>query len=401
MENQAAVIMGRVESGWHSITTPRIRALVSRLSRQPKPFHLAMTTIGILAVAALDALVHPHFSFLDFYLVPIVYALWFLGANYALVFSCLGLAIPGAQDWMDSANPGGNSLAPYWNLLANLGLFGLIVWLLALLKDAMEHERAMERERAERELEIARQVQLRLLPAEAPAVSDLEAGFAYQAARAVGGDYYDFIPLGEGRLGLAVGDVSGKGLAAALLMATLQGLVRTGLPLCQGNLSEFMDQLNGTLYSLTDSNRYSTLFIGLYDSHTGRLEYVNAGHNSPFLLRDRGGRVERTPFQFDSGGAPLGLLPWSHYDTGLAVLSPGDLLIAFTDGVVDALDPNDEQFGEARLEECAARACREAPTEICAHVLDEIADFVRTAPQFDDIALMVLRPTGRAESARS
>ena len=214
-------------------------------------------------------------------------------------------------------------------------------------------------------------------------------------AAQVGGDYYDFIPLGAGRLGVAVGDVSGKGLAAALLMATLQGLIRTGLPLAKGNLSEFMNGLNHTLYDLTDSNRYSTLFIGVYDSGSGDLEYVNAGHNPPFLLRGRDGAMERTGFAFDAGGPPLGLLRNSRYGTGVAKLSPGDLLIVFTDGVVEAEDPDAGEFGESRLEECAAGACRRTPSEICATVLDAVGDFASTAPQFDDITMVVLRATGQ------
>lgn len=384
------------ESGCLNLTPPRVRTIFGRLALRSRTFHLAVTILGFLAIAGLDPLLDPSYTLLDFYLIPIVYALWFLGTDYALLISCASIITPGVQDWVESTHPGGHVLVPYWNLLSNLGLFGLVVWLLALLKDALEHDRRTERQRADREMDIARQVQLRLLPSEAPTIPGLEAGCAYKAARAVGGDYYDFVPLGNGRLGVAVGDVSGKGLAAALLMATLQGLIRTGLPLAQANLSEFMNGLNHTLYGLTDSNRYSTLFIGVYDSGTGTLEYVNAGHNSPFLLRRHGGgEMARTSFAFDSGGPPLGILPNSKYSTGHLSLSEGDLLIVYTDGVVEAEAPDDDQFGELRLEECAAGACQEAPAEICARVLNAVNTFTATAPQFDDITLVVLRATGQ------
>lgn len=309
--NVPAHAMHPVASGCLNITPPYVRTIIGRLALRPKTFHLAVTALGFLAIAGLDAVFDPSYTLLDFYLIPIVYALWFLGTDYALFLSCASIVTPGVQDWVESARPGGHALVPYWNLLSNLGLFGLVVWLLALLKDALEHDRRTERERADREMDIARQVQLRLLPSEAPTVPGLEAGCAYKAARAVGGDYYDFVPLGGGRLGVALGDVSGKGLAAALLMATLQGLIRTGLPLSHANLSNFMDGLNRTLYDLTDANRYSTLFIGIYDCDTGRLEYVNAGHNSPFVLRSHSGKLERCSLSFDTGGPPVGMLPQS------------------------------------------------------------------------------------------
>lgn len=396
-QQAAARIVGGLGTP-NDMNRPEMFAFVQRLSARPRAFHQSVTVVGFLLVTVVDWWFDPALSVLSLYLVPIIYALWFLGASYGQGLIGAALVSLAAQDIVETARFGRPVMIPYWNLLTNLGLFGVVVWIIALFKGAMEHDREMEAQRAQREMDVAREVQLRLLPVHVPFTGGVEVGFAYQAAQAVGGDYYDFFPLGEGRFGMAVGDVSGKGLAAALLMATLQGLIRTSFPHRPSELSAFMGNLNRTLYSLTDPNKYATLFFALYDCYSSELHYVNAGHNQPFLVQQADGSPRISGAQFAAGGPPVGLLPQAVYQTDSVTLAPGDLLIVYTDGVVDAENPKEEQFGEQRLKETLKDACGRPVAMVCGDVVEAVKGFASTAKQFDDITLVALRATAPSAS---
>ena len=218
----------------------------------------------------------------------------------------------------------------------------VIVTIVNALKSALEDEHEAERRGVQREFEIASEVQMRLLPSQAPDYPRLDFGFFYQPAREVGGDYYDFIPFSPERMGLAVGDASGKGLSSALLMASLQGLVRTNLAVRQGEVARFVTELNHSVYKLTASERYATLFFATVDVSSQTLHYVDAGHNPPLLFR--GGTAaalgQSTAESLEGGGPPVGIFAQSQYRSETVLLHDGDVLVAYTDGVVEALSPN-------------------------------------------------------------
>lgn len=221
----------------------------------------------------------------------------------------------------------------------------------------------------------------------------LEFGCFYKPAREVGGDYYDFIPFDSARLGLAVGDVSGKGLSSALLMASLQGLVRTNLAVRQGDVARFMTELNESYYKLTASNRYARLFFAIVDVSEQTLHYVNAGHNPPMLFRNAPsalhgrGAVEK----LEGGGPPVGIVAGSQYQSEHVALYEGDVLVVFTDGVADALNARKEDFGEERVADIVSSCVALGAAEICGRIADELQTFVADSPQWDDITLVVMK----------
>ena len=241
--------------------------------------------------------------------------------------------------------------------------------------------------RAAHELEIAKQVQARLFPQALPQVETLEyAGICIQA-REVGGDYYDFLQLPDGRLGIAVGDVSGKGVGAALMMASLEASLRA-LALVVQDPADLMGRVNTLMCQASASNRYATLFYAEYDPSRRRLSYVNAGHNPPMVLRNSVGscQVQR----LEVGGSVIGLFP-QKYQRGLFSHEPGDLIVLFTDGVSESMNVRDEEWGEERLIELA-KTCHGLPAlEGMSRILAAAQAFAAGAPQHDDMTLVVLR----------
>jgi len=204
-------------------------------------------------------------------------------------------------------------------------------------------ERLQAEQRAAHEMELARQVQARLLPAAGPPLAHLEYAGRCVQARAVGGDYYDFLDAGQGRLGLVLADVSGKGFPAALLVASLHAGLRSQAPAGR-DLAEQLQTVNRLLYEATEANRFATVFLGLFDDAGCRLRYVNCGHNPPLLLR-QDGTVERLL----PTAMVIGLVAdWSALTAEVA-LCPGDVLAIYSDGITEATDAGGEEFGEERL----------------------------------------------------
>jgi sigma-B regulation protein RsbU (phosphoserine phosphatase) len=245
------------------------------------------------------------------------------------------------------------------------------------------------REKHRRELEIAHDVQERLFPQEYPPVGGLEYAGACRPALGVGGDYYDFILLSNTELGIAIGDISGKGMPAALLMATLRAYLRGLTSNRQTDLTEVMVKLNRLVFESSPSNRYATLFYAEFDSSTRVVKYVNGGHNPPMLFRkcDNGSSIVR----LDAGGPVIGLMEDCWYKQDSVTLEPGDVLVAYTDGISEAMNAADEEWGEERLME-AVRSSRPGPAATLIERLMTSADaFVAGAPQHDDMTLVVVR----------
>jgi sigma-B regulation protein RsbU (phosphoserine phosphatase) len=247
-----------------------------------------------------------------------------------------------------------------------------------------------QREKLNREIEIAREVQERLFPQRLPVIAGIDYSGACRPALGVGGDYYDFLTLPNGDLGVAIGDVSGKGIAAALLMASLQASLRGQALMGQGNLAKLMTNVNQLVYDATPINRYATFFYGEYHRATGVFRYVNAGHNPPFILR-------RTPdypthvIRLETGGPVVGLFPGAPYQEGTLILEPGDIFVGFTDGISEAMNLQEEEWGEERLIPALAAHAEEGAAEIIPHLMAEADRFASGAPQHDDMTLVVMK----------
>jgi sigma-B regulation protein RsbU (phosphoserine phosphatase) len=256
----------------------------------------------------------------------------------------------------------------------------------ARLTTAIGREMA-QRERLNRELEIAREVQERLFPQRLPSVSGLDYSGQCRPAREVGGDYYDFLELPEGRLGIAIGDVSGKGVGAALMMASLEASLRALAPVVN-DPAELMERVNSLVYQSSTANRYATLFYAEYDPASRRLSYVNAGHNPPVVLRKWNG--SRHVLRLETGGPVIGLLP-NRYQRGSFSHEAGDLVVLFTDGVSESMNARYEEWGEDRLIELL-KTCHGLPAaEVMRRILAAAEAFAGGASQHDDMTLVVLR----------
>jgi serine phosphatase RsbU (regulator of sigma subunit)/dihydrofolate reductase len=260
-------------------------------------------------------------------------------------------------------------------------------------------EEAVSRAKLEREFEIAREVQERLFPQTFPNVAGVDMAAHCRPAQAVGGDYYDLIDIhgpslpeaGQGcdRLGVAIGDISGKGMSAALLMASLHASLRGQVLSGTGDLGAKMANVNRLLYAASDSNRYATFFYAELDCASRTLHYVNGGHNPPALLRKEDGawRV----FRLADGGPVIGLLAGAVYKEQILHLLPGDVLLAFTDGISEAMNASEDEWGEDRMiAEAQAHADLNAE-ELLQGLFREADAFAAGAPQHDDMTLVILR----------
>lgn len=246
-----------------------------------------------------------------------------------------------------------------------------------------------QRERLHREIEIAREVQERLFPQKFPDVDRADYWGMCRSALAVGGDYYDFIALPGGRLGLAIGDVSGKGIAASLLMASLQACLRGQIIEARDDLACVMRNVNRLIYESSAANRYATFFYSQYDPETRRLIYVNAGHEPPLVVRCSGHDYRVIPLE--AGGPVVGLLPAVPYQQGEMILEPGDLLIGVTDGISEAMNPFDEEWGIPRMLEAVRHNWDLPPRQLIPALIEAADAFAAGAPQHDDMTVVMLR----------
>ena len=247
-------------------------------------------------------------------------------------------------------------------------------------------EEAAQRERIHREIEIAREVQERLLPKRAPEVAGLDIAGVCIPAQAIGGDYYDYVRTPSGEMGFAIGDIAGKGIPASLLMASLQASLRGLIAGGMVDLPELMTRLNRLIHEATPANRFATFFYALYEPERRRLRCVCAGHNPALLVRANG-----TVEWIKPKGVALGLARVAKYEERDLVLAPGDVLVLYTDGVTEAMNGAREEFGEGRLEGVGTALLGKAAERARDEVLDAVRGFVDGAPPHDDLTLLILR----------
>jgi hypothetical protein len=253
----------------------------------------------------------------------------------------------------------------------------------------------------EQQVALARRVQQDLLPAGCPDCGDLDFSAVCEPAWQVGGDFYDIFPADSGRIAVILGDVSGKGVPAALLMFLLHGAVRSSAVAGEGRtLDGACRRLNQLLCSRTAVERFASLFWCYYDPAAGRLHYVNAGHLPPILARgDGAGRVNLE--RLETGGPVLGVIPDARYREGESVFRPGDTLVIFSDGLVEAMNGDGEEFGEARLEELVREHWRRPATEIRDFIQQRVREFIGRRPLDDDLTLLVVKVAPPAPPSRN
>ncbi|HXG93597.1 MAG TPA: SpoIIE family protein phosphatase [Blastocatellia bacterium] len=293
-------------------------------------------------------------------------------------------------------------------------LLTAVAWQMAFaIQNARLVQQAAEEERLRRELEIATTVQRRLFPERPPEIESLELAGVCHPARGVGGDYYDFILLDQSRVGIAVADVAGKGISAALLMSTVQASLRSQAQSVNGNLIELVSSMNRLLHVSTDASSYATFFYAQFDEKTGALTYVNAGHNPPMLMRAstaikaqgaghaaiatgdaRVAEAEARLVDFDlltTGGPIIGAFNECEYQQETIQMQSGDLLVAYTDGVTEARNASDEEFGEKRLRRILAESSHLSAQELTEKIVESVRSWSSDTPQQDDLTLVVMK----------
>jgi sigma-B regulation protein RsbU (phosphoserine phosphatase) len=261
---------------------------------------------------------------------------------------------------------------------------GLLLFLLLMLEIA-------DRVVMKRDLQIAREIQTWLLPGAPPQIPSISIAYTTRPANTVAGDYYDVFPRPgktseENRVMFAVADVAGKSIPAAMLMATLQASLKT-LSTAQVALPELVANMNK--YACSNSQgglRFTTAFLAEYDAARRTFYYINAGHNNP-ILRRTNGLIER----LDVGGLPLGILPDAKYESASVTLAPGDWLIIFTDGLVEAENARQEEFGESQLLRVINSSAASTPSEMLNSMMAALDLFVGTTPQHDDVTCLLIK----------
>ncbi|MFC1554369.1 SpoIIE family protein phosphatase [candidate division KSB1 bacterium] len=256
---------------------------------------------------------------------------------------------------------------------------------LVSIENAELIKQMLEKNRIEEELALAREIQSGLLPQKVPKVSGIQLEAVNISSRFVGGDYYDMIELKDASQGIAIADVSGKGVGASLLMANLQATFRA--------LSEvildpalLVEKINNIIYENTSSDKFITLFYARFHREKLRLEYCNAGHNYPIVL-SREGKIEL----LKEGGLIIGMMPDVKYQKGSVSLKSGDVVVMYTDGITEALNPENEEFGEERLVELCQENTDKSAEFLRNLILLEVEKFCNGTPQYDDMTMVILK----------
>jgi phosphoserine phosphatase RsbU/P len=249
-------------------------------------------------------------------------------------------------------------------------------------------EERFEKRRMEEELKVASEIQMRLQPFAPPKLPGWDMTGVSFPCREIGGDYYDFIPRKrDNRLVVAVGDVSGKGTGAALLMSSLHAAVRAQSQ-TNSSISEVMSEINQYIYENSPPNKFLTLFYGQIDPSSGTLVYSNGGHNTPILVRPSGEVVS-----LESGGLPIGMMQGAQYQEGSVQFGNGDVLLIYSDGITESVNDKDEEFGETRLIEVLRNNISRSASGIRDRIDEALSRFVGTMAPVDDMTLMIVKRT--------
>lgn len=362
--------------------------LIDSLGKQPRSVVVALGALLVVALGVVDYQTGPDVSFLLFYLLPVFLVTWFAGATAGVLISLTSAVFWFVDDVIGRASTT-QTMVHYWNASAKFGVFLALTLTLAALKDALERQKFLEQERLRRDIEIAREVQQRLFPQSLPRMKTLDYTGVCQPAFSVGGDYYDFLQISKDKLGIVVADVSGKGISSALLMASLQGMVRSHASQSGMSLDELIADINEMLRLTTDYNKFATLFYGVYEDSNRTLTYVNAGHNPPLVFKPGIQGCEVLPLT--SGGVALGLVPHARYCKAMLQLDPDDIVVLFTDGISESRNGHGEEFGETALGKLILSNLQLSALELQNLIQTRVQQFAGAAPQHDDMTLLVLK----------
>jgi sigma-B regulation protein RsbU (phosphoserine phosphatase) len=254
------------------------------------------------------------------------------------------------------------------------------------IETARLHKDIVEMERIEKELEIAGTIQRRLLPKELPVLAGYEVDAVARPTKLVGGDYYDFISLADGKYALVIADVSGKGIPAALLVSTLHASLHAYIDGIS-NLASLVGKLNNVVHGDTEPERFITMFIGILDPSGGTITYVNAGHCFPYVVRSKQVSIA----SLAATGLPVGMFEGVEFEQMTHTLEPGDFLVLYTDGVTEAMNRSFEEYGEMRFRQVMVGYSNQSAGGFLGGIVADVEKFVAGEPQSDDLTMMVVK----------
>ena len=267
-------------------------------------------------------------------------------------------------------------------------LQSLTVHIAIALENAKLHATVVDQQRIRTELALARQIQRNLLPPPPERWHRYRIAAMAETCFEVGGDFYDFLTVSPTTMAAVIADVSGKGVSSALVMSTMQATLRAML-VGVHSFERLLSRMNEVIHDYTNGRMFVTLFLALLDSEGSKLHYINAGHNPPVLIH-KDGRCE----QLEEGGTVLGLLPSVSFNRAQTDLLPGDVLVLYTDGLVEATDPADEMFGIEGLVRSVQASPDGSPQAAITSIVSSVREFTRDAPPTDDQTLVIISPEG-------
>jgi len=364
----------------------------------PRPHRplLALASLVLLAAAfASDVLTGSEVASSLFYVVAITFGAWFVDGRAGRILAVLSVVCW----WMAyriAAKPFTHASTLYWNILAELAIYLIVAVAVTQTRLALErlrataHQLAIARDALDRETRAVGELQRELLPHETPSVPGYSWETAYITSTRAGGDYYDFLPSSDGRIGIVVADASGHGAPAAVLMAMLRVLLHVE-PLVSGAPEKLLARVNAQLAGTLAPGRFVTASVAWLEPLSGRIVYSLAGHPPPWIVR---GGVHRAERLIANGGPPLGLFGDAHFERGEAVLWPGDTLVFHTDGLTEAMGPTNELYGESRLARSLASADGQDLFSMRTALLASVDRHRAGAALADDLSLLLVRRTG-------
>ena len=372
-------------------------SILGHFGRQSRAMLLTKAYVTTTLIAAIDFATGAELSLLIFYFFPITVVSWFIGKRQGIgiaLFVTLATVLHDLLQADSSLVLAIQDLSHVWRFLQRGGVFLLVSLIITALRVSEREKRAIEHR-------LARTVQSFLLPDTAHSLGALTTFGRCKSSDHLTGDFFDLIPLGPTKLAILVGDICGKGISAALLMAYIQGLLRSHVPFVEASLGQLMISINRSLHRVTADDRFATLFVGVYDEETRLLTYVNAGHDPPVIFRrpaawrdesNRGGQEGIVPIEsvrLENGGLLLGVDPEFDYRISSHTLRDGDVLVCETDGLKEAMDTEGQMYGADRLARTVASHHDESAERIIDRVFQDVETFVGGEPPADDMTLVV------------